>query len=121
MKKFNQLIAMLVATIIFVSNTVPVSLTAASDTDGLADNSGEIILNEEAYTNTGNKSYHDYLMEHDGAGHPEQIIEIKGSRYLSQDGADAKVISYNGKDDVLYWDSQEGTVTWEFDVAEEGF
>jgi ABC-type glycerol-3-phosphate transport system substrate-binding protein len=65
-------------------------------------------------------SYYDYLMEHKAAAHPDTSIEIQGSQFLTQKDANASITSYYGKDNVLCWDSQEGTVTWEFDVAEEG-
>jgi len=71
---------------------------------------------------SGNISYMDYLKAYEGAPSPDTIITIRAVDALSSDkGADARVASYQGKEQVLVWDSQKGIVDWEFEVLEEGF
>lgn len=127
MKKFRGFIALL-SVIALSTNSLGMTqafagngLVASGSTESSVEVSDQLEKLDAAYTYSDITSYYNYLAEHTAAAHPNKTIEIKGKEYLSQANANAGVTSYYGKDEVLYWDSQEGTVTWEFQVEEEGF
>ncbi len=67
-------------------------------------------------------SYGEYLEKHADAALPDKEIYIYGKDFTSKsDETSASVITVDGKQDVLNWESQDGELTYEFDVAEEGF
>ncbi|MGF7141811.1 ABC-type glycerol-3-phosphate transport system substrate-binding protein [Anaerotaenia torta] len=120
MKKFKNLIAILTASVM-LATTPGHHFAAAEPQQGDAgDDPQEITLYEAGGEYERDISYDSYLAEHGAASRPDRVIEIKGSNYLTQENAQAKVLSYMGRDNVLYWDSQEGSVTWEFEAEEEG-
>ncbi|TAH73681.1 MAG: extracellular solute-binding protein [Anaerolineaceae bacterium] len=121
MKKFKHLVSILVASVMLTNILVPANIFAVSDLGGQSETPQEIILYENTYDYSDVISYYDYLTKYNGANHPNQVIEMKANQYIAQDHADAIITSYNGRDDILYWTSQEGMVTWEFQVSEEGF
>ncbi|MBQ9374740.1 MAG: extracellular solute-binding protein [Ruminococcus sp.] len=68
---------------------------------------------ENAYTN--------YVKKHKDDPRPDVEFTIKGKDYVSaDDGAEVEVTSVDGKDDVLKWSNQEGSVSYEIDVPETG-
>jgi ABC-type glycerol-3-phosphate transport system substrate-binding protein len=68
-------------------------------------------------------SINEYLDSYKGAVSPQEIILLNASSYdtESPDAAVKKLAGYEGKDDVLQWTDEKGTIGWEFDVQEAGF
>lgn len=122
MRKFNRCIAALILVVLLLEATggtyAAYAINSSKKTEAAVITSSTPDMNNTDYQYVA--SYYDYLMEHETAAHPDTTIDIIGNQFLSQEDANVSIASYNGKDDVLRWDSQEGTVTWEFDVAEEG-
>jgi ABC-type glycerol-3-phosphate transport system substrate-binding protein len=120
MKKFKRLIAAFCTASLLVS--IPGTTLVYADTN--TDNSITDIDTSpirEAPANQKEISYHEYLTQHRDAAYPEETITIKGKDFLSQDNAEVSVGNYAGRENVLLWDSQEGTVTWEFTASQQGF
>lgn len=91
-----------------------VSDSAAADTGYSADSSGE----EDASLFVKQKTYSEYYDEIAGMARPDK------EAYLTYTGAsaDAKVEvgSYEGKDNVIIWSNEEGTLNFEVDVPQTG-
>lgn len=67
-------------------------------------------------------TYGEYLEQHADAALPEKEILIYGKDYASKsDETQASVITVDGKTDVLNWESQNGEITFDVNVEEEGF
>ncbi len=64
--------------------------------------------------------YEVYLSTAGTAGEASDVLEIAAADFVSEEGSGAYLSSYMGEDGCLYWDTAGGSVTWEFDVAEEG-
>ncbi len=64
--------------------------------------------------------YYSYISQYEGASEPLVEASVKGSAYQLDDGANVTVRDYEGKKDVLYWDSQQGGVEWKITVPESG-
>ncbi len=66
-------------------------------------------------------AYSNYVKKYADADRPEQEVTINGADYIeASDDAEVSVITVDGKDNVLNWANQEGSVTYEFEVAESG-
>ena len=85
-------------------------------------------MTEDYYTiepiDTGLLSFSDYYDLFSGENRPDKTIEIGGTSYTSVSGGDFSTGSYgpegDSRDDVLLWESSEGTVTYGFDIEETG-
>lgn len=64
--------------------------------------------------------YREYLEEYSDKDYPDLRIVARGSDYSLETDSNVSVKDYMGKDDVLFWDSQEGYVEWTVDVPESG-
>jgi len=65
-------------------------------------------------------SYTSYIVKYTGEPSPDIEIVVKGSEYISDHGANVEIRDYEGKDNVLYWASQEGSVEWKVVVPRAG-
>lgn len=69
-------------------------------------------------------SYSDYYDMHVGDDRPSQAVELRGTDFISRDGGEFAVGSYgpegDSRDDVLIWESADGSVTYDVDIAETG-
>lgn len=68
-------------------------------------------------------SINEYLEKHSGAAFPDEEIYINASDYCeATQNADISMLqSFEGKDNVLSWKNEEGTVSWNFSVKATGF
>jgi ABC-type glycerol-3-phosphate transport system substrate-binding protein len=64
--------------------------------------------------------YHNYLNQYPDVFPEIAPLIIRGTDYLSHTGEAEVLMNYQGHDDVLLMD-EVGSVTWLFDVADEGF
>ncbi len=79
----------------------------------------EEVVQEGAYSR--DNSYENFLKKYGNSAKPEQTILIPATEFSKDEGALPKIqAEYEGRDNVLLWDSQEGKLTWQFDVAETG-
>lgn len=65
-------------------------------------------------------SYENFLKKYGNSAKPDTEIIIPAKDYVAEEGATPKVETYEGKDDILVWDSQEGKITWQVEIAEAG-
>ena len=66
-------------------------------------------------------SYTTYVSKYADAARPDQTIEVLGSSYSAKSSdAVIKVGSLDGKDNVMQWTNQIGSVTYDVDIPEEG-
>ena len=69
----------------------------------------------------GINSYAKYKAENSGFKYADKDIVIAGANYFSENNSDAiKLSNYKGKKNVLKWDSQKGSVTYEITVPKNG-
>ncbi len=67
-------------------------------------------------------SYGEYLSKYADAASPDKEIIVYGKDYSAKsDQTEAEVITVDGKQDVLNWESQNGEVEYEVDIPAEGF
>ncbi len=76
------------------------------------------VVQQGAYSREN--SYENFMKKYGSSPRPDQVITIPAAGFVKDEGASPKVETYEGKDNVLVWDSQSGKLTWQFDVAEEG-
>ncbi len=76
---------------------------------------------ETAVWSAERNSYEAYQAENAGFADAEEDIVLAGGDYASQENSDVqKIAAYEGKSNVLRWDSQKGSVTYEFQVPKDG-
>jgi len=76
-------------------------------------------LSEDAQAATREGTYEKYLKLHEGAAKPSADIEVPLVDYISAEGVEIYE-EFEGEKNVLFTDSNS-SVTWEVNVAEEGF
>ena len=62
----------------------------------------------------------DYLKEHENAPAATTEVEIAGGDFTEDNGASVEVLDVDGKKNVLKWDTEEGSVSWTFEVPKTG-
>lgn len=67
-------------------------------------------------------SYSNYVKKYADAARPAQTVEVLGKDYdpALVDGAQVSVTSVDGKNDVMQWANQEGSVSWKVNIPETG-
>lgn len=118
---FRQISA-LVGTVLLAQFTLPAVCASAAEEPAsqpeIADDSlYDLYFERET-------SYSDYYDRHAGEQRPAAEIFLKGTDYASADGGSFSAGSLgegaDKRDQVLVWDSPEGSVTFRFDVPETG-
>jgi len=70
---------------------------------------------------SGIKSYDEYKSENLGFEYADEDVVIAGDNYFSENNSNVeKLAEYEGKSNVLKWDSQKGSVTYEMTVPKDG-
>ena len=70
---------------------------------------------------SGIKSYDEYKLENSGFEYADEDVVIAGDNYSSENNSNVeKLAQYEGKSNVLKWDSQKGSVTYEMTVPKDG-
>src|SRR5574344_2479682 len=67
-------------------------------------------------------SINEYLAKHQDASYPDKTVIIDATSYsdASSDAKIDKLAEYDGKQNVLSWTDEAGTVTWPFTIEESG-
>lgn len=119
MKFSKRLLAAVCALALFC--TLPLSAAADETADGETGADASVTV-RQAKDDAGEEtpSYYDYLAQYGAAARPKSTLTISASEYIKDENANVKVSDYEGRSGVVLWDSQEGTLTWEIDVAETG-
>ena len=94
-------------------------------TMGTSDEYGIALYNEEQSEEqplyVEQTTYSEYYDQYSSEKRPDDEILINATDYISTEDGDFTVEKYEGSnDDVLVWDSVEGSVTYQFDVKETG-
>ena len=85
---------------------------------------GETLDGEENSETTDSAvvSYEKYLKAHEGVADATGEMVIHGGDFSgSADGANPQKVDFDGMTNAMKWDAQEGSVSWKFTVAQEGF
>lgn len=118
MKKsgFKRITSLTLALMVALSTAVSAFADDAEDT---ADDSGVIGITTVSRDTA--MSYGEYLDKYGDRNRPDNEIYIYGKDYVSKsDETKADVISVDGKQDILNWESQSGEVTFEVNVQTSG-
>lgn len=94
-----------------------VPLTAFAYNSGYS-GSENLTEEEKAAFYTEKATYSDYYDEHSSDKYPDKAVPLTYSS--AEDGAEVEVKSFEGKDNVIVWSNQEGTVNFTVDVPESG-
>ncbi|MCM1505603.1 MAG: extracellular solute-binding protein [Ruminococcus flavefaciens] len=65
-------------------------------------------------------SYSEYYDIYSGEERPADIIEVSGSEYVSAEDGTFLVVECDGMENVLIWESSNGNVSYNADIAETG-
>ncbi len=77
---------------------------------------------ESGYTDvrySGAVSYYDYMTQYTDAARPSDVITINAAADFTDEAAGVRADS-DSDGDYLHWDSQQGKVSWKFDVKKAG-
>ncbi|HJD24684.1 MAG TPA: extracellular solute-binding protein [Firmicutes bacterium] len=121
MKFTKRLLATVCALALFSTMALP-SL-AAEDTGADTDADASVTVEQagqEGGSSAGTPSYYDYILQYQDTARPSSEISINAADFISDEGAGVEIGSYEGKDNVVLWDSQEGKLTWQVNVPESG-
>lgn len=110
-----------------ISSALALALAATSCIAVLAETTDESTLGtqdinaELVDASNRENAYSNYVKKYADAARPEQEVIINGADFISKsDNAEITVTTVDGKDNVAQWANQEGSVTYEFEVAETG-
>ena len=83
----------------------------------------EVLLEQWETAGSGIPSYADYLEMNDGAAEISEdvYIEIRGGLFSQEDHSNAYAAEYMGREGCLYWDTPQGSVSWEFETSQAGY
>ncbi len=81
--------------------------------------SEEVDVESEKYQYSRDNNYIKFLEKYANEAYPEGEYVIPAADFVSQEGANAEVLeSFEGKANVLKWNSQEGSVSWTVEIPE---
>ena len=66
-------------------------------------------------------SYDSYLAQFSGNGMAQTPIDIQAISYKNNQGAEVTVGEIDGKKDVLIWNGEQGLLSWEINVPNDGY
>ncbi len=96
--------------------------SAAETTDDSTLGTQEVTASAELVDASNRENaYSNYVKRYADAARPDEEVIINGADFVSKsDDAEITVTSVDGEDNVMQWANQEGSVTFEFEVAETG-
>ena len=121
---FSRVVSSALALIMAASCCVPAfaenaESSAAAENDDTA--TTQDVNAELVDASNRENAYSNYVKRHENDPRPEQDITVYGKDFIDfGDGAEVEVTTVDGKDDVAEWSNQEGYITYEIDVPEEG-
>lgn len=116
-KMFRRIISSALALAMCASCLIP---SAFAD-DKAAAGSGDSDTSITGADSIRQTSYSKYLAKYKDAAKPDTTFEVLGKDYSSiGEGTEAKVTTVDGKNDVLLWSNQVGSVTYKVNVPETG-
>ena len=118
MKFANRLLATVCALALLFSTAMP-SL-AADDASGSDARVSVEQSGAEEDESGGTPSYYEYLRQYQDTARPAAAWAVRAADYIEDRGAEVEIGSYEGKEEVVLWISQEGTLTWQVEVPESG-
>lgn len=131
-KKWQSRGAAVLLTCLLMGSALPVT-AYAEKTDEAADADAATVTSVDADTAAQGslyyeeqQTYSDYYDTYSGEKRPDAEIMLRGVEYLTADCEDFHKGTYTGesddsvRDDVLIWNSAEGSFTYEIDVPETG-
>lgn len=74
----------------------------------------------DQFTEQSRTAYHSYIKLYSGANKPMSDVNIDVTKYETSDGAVCETGTFEEESGCVSWLDSNGTVTWEFDVENEG-
>ncbi len=110
----------LLLTVILAAGSVLITGSAQPDPAGENEISDSLVEIQRS-SDDGLLKYREYADAYAGFGYPEGNVVLDGADYTEQDGSDAQVCQeYEGAENVLLWKNGKGSVTWTFEIPEDG-
>ena len=128
---FRRIITSMLALAMCASAAVPAFADSETADEGVlgtqetADDSATGDGNSVATTGTDSirqTSYTNYVKKYADAARPDKTVEVLGKDYDPASVTDAQitVTTVDGKNDVMQWANQEGSVSWKVNIPETG-
>lgn len=124
MRNRSKKLFSLLLTVVLTAGSV--SITGLAETDlpaaGLAgneenNNSAEL----QRSSADGLQKYNDYAATYEDFAYAAKTIVHQGGDYTEQNGSDVQIRQeYEGAENVLLWESGKGSVTWSFEIPQDG-
>ena len=97
--------------------TVCTSVNGIKASAEISENQSDLVT----YVGTGDTTYYEYAERFAQSSLGKQTITVAGSDYSSESSSEAvKKAEYNGKSNVLFWDSEKGSVSYSFNISDAG-
>lgn len=115
--RFKQLLALSVAIIVLVTVMMPICSVAAAHKEPYTSEEIDLLLLDKSNT------YQKYLAEVGDKPFATDSIVIKADKYYaaSDDAKIENLDSYEGKENVIKWESASGSISYEVDVPADSF
>lgn len=114
---FGRVVSSALAAALMATCCVPAVF--GDDEESKTAGSDEVL--KEDLTVSRQKSYSDYVVEHENDPRPDKTVEVKGGDFTEKsDEAEISSGSFAGKNDVMQWSNQVGSVTYDVEIPEDG-
>lgn len=123
MKK-KRLTALLISVVLALGSFGCASAGDAADNNAQTEDMQDEAQKEIIETGeSGFLEYSEYLLTNNFKedGRADREIRIPAAGVTAEDASGEYITAYQGRDNCLYWDEQGSSMTWEFDVEQEGF
>lgn len=122
---FRRVVSSALVLALSATMCVPAFAESEGDNDVAVNNQGLSVIKdinaEMVDASNRENAYTNYVKRHKDDPRPDCEFTIAGKDYVSAgDGAEVEVTTVDGKDNVLKWSNQEGSVSYEVDVPETG-
>lgn len=74
----------------------------------------------DKFTEQSRTSYRNYIKHYPDAKRPMSDVNVDVTKYKTSDGAVCETVTFEEESECVSWLDSNGTVTWEFDVENEG-
>ncbi|HKM32736.1 MAG TPA: extracellular solute-binding protein [Oscillospiraceae bacterium] len=114
---------LLLAAIVVTMFSFPIPAGAEEVTQDNTDTftAQDLTLEVTEADSTRKNTYSDYYDKYKDENKPMTPVVINAADYIAQEDAELEVLKdFEGEKDVLSWNNQSGSVTWEIDIPETG-
>ena len=120
MKRTWKTVVLLLLTVVLVLCSMPITGTAQTDSAGEKEPGGSL-ADIQRSPNDSLTKYRDYAAAYAELPYGREPVTLQGAEYISQDGSGVRAQpEYEGREDILLWETGKGSVTWTFEIANPG-